>query len=200
MDAPAIKGSALIGLVEDLRQDLERGGPGAAAIEARLPAEDLALLEDGKLSPTGWVPLDRYERMSEALYASRGAGWRRAEFFNERGRGAAQRLIDRGIYQQLDFSARSGGQRTLDELVRDTKLRLSLMAGLVNRGKAHVEALDAERGVMRIEIHEAREIPECLAHTLAGFMERCAEVSGGESRGWRAKRPSPDVISLDYSA
>jgi hypothetical protein len=200
MEAPAIKGAALGGLVQDLKRELDAGGPTASTLEARLEAGDIALLEDGKLSPTQWIPLAQYERMSDALYTVRGAGRRRAEFFHERGRSAAQRLIDGGIYQQLDFSARADGTSSLDHLVRDTKLRLSLMAGLINRGKARVEPLDRELGTMRIEIHEAREIPECLAHTLAGFMERCAEAGGRESRPWRSMRPTPDVIALDYQA
>ncbi|MGH0033437.1 MAG: hypothetical protein ACQGVK_00265 [Myxococcota bacterium] len=196
MQAPAIKGTALIGLVEDLKQDLESGGAAADAIRARLEADDLAVLEDGKLSPSEWVPLDRYERMSEALYAARGAGRGRAAFNHERGRGAAQRLIDGGIYQQLDFKARADASGSLVDLVRDTRLRLSLMAGLLNRGTAHVEGLDAERCTMRIEVHDAGEVPECLGETLSGFMERCAE-EGGERRPWRARRPSPDVIALE---
>ena len=198
MDEPAIKGVALIGLVQDLQADHEAGGRPADEIDARLEAADFDLLEDGKLSPTQWVPLDQYERMSEALCAARGAAGGRAAFFHERGRSAAQRMIDGGIYQQLDFSARAGGTSSLDDLVRDTKLRLSLMAGLLNRGRAHVEAHDVERNTMRIEIREAESIPECLAQTLAGFMERCAEVGGGETRSWHSTRPSSGVIALGY--
>jgi hypothetical protein len=136
--------------------------------------------------------------MSEALYAARGKSAGREGFFHERGRAAAQRMIDGGIYQQLDFSARAGGTSSLDDLVRDTRLRLSLMAGLINRGKAHVEPLDAGQQTMCIEIREAEAIPDCLALTLAGFMERCAEEGGRDSRGWRSARPSRSVIALTY--
>jgi len=200
MDAPGIKGSALIGLVQDLKAHLEEGRVSEEELEARLRSDDLALIAEGKLLPTQWVPLDQYERLSEALFSVAGSGADRAAFFHGRGRGAADRLIRSGVYQQLDFVARKDASQGIDGLVRDTKLRLSLMAGMLNRGRAHVEVEDPQSGEMSIEVREAADIPDCLAHTLAGFMERCAEEGGVTSRRWRAQRPVRDVIRLSYRA
>jgi len=197
MQEPAIKGSAIEALVQDLGRALREGTGAREEIEAGLRPADLELL-DAKVHGSAWYPLDQYVRLTEALYAATGRGIAFEAFLHGRGEAAAERLIRAGIYQQLDFSGR-GSDAPPEDLVRDTRLRLSLVAGMVNRGRAHVEPDPATPGGLRIELRDAAEIPDVLGHVIAAFVGRCSREGGRTFARWRARRIAPDVIRLSHA-
>jgi hypothetical protein len=200
MAEPAIKGSAVTALVEDVARCLEEGRVSLEEVEARLEPEDVALLEE-KISPAKWYPIDQYRRLTDLLFEFTGDGRDFETYLKERGAAAAERLMQSGLYQQLDYSTRQADanseQTSREQLRRETRLRLSLIAGIVNRGSADI-APDPDRpDQLRIELRDASEIPDCLGHTIAGFIERCARErrAGGV---WHMSRIGADVMRFTY--
>ena len=80
---PCIKGTAIASLVEDTRKLLSDGKLSQREMEARLPAEDLALLEE-PLVMSQWYGIHSYRRLTELLRDVDGEG--RNEYVRERGR------------------------------------------------------------------------------------------------------------------
>ena len=103
MAQAAIKGSALIALIEDVAHCVEQGRVSAETLEVRLEPEDVALLEE-KVSPVKWYPIDQYRRLTDLLFELTGEGRDFETYMKARGAAAAERLIRSGLYQQLDYS------------------------------------------------------------------------------------------------
>jgi hypothetical protein len=194
MANPSIKGSAIVSLVEDLRRCIDESRVTFEEVEARLLAEDVALL-DTKISPSRWYPVEQYLRLTEMLYQVEGRGLDQAAFQRRRGAGAAERLIQSGIYQQLDYSEVDRGGSP-EDLRREIKLRLSLISSMINRGTPHTEFDPDQPARVRIELRDAREVPDLLAHAIAGFLGKCAETRSSKPGSWRAERVAPDVLQF----
>lgn len=201
MAGPAIKGSAVTALVEDVARCIDEGRASLEEVEAKLEPEDVALMEE-KISPAKWYPIDQYRRLTDLLFELTGEGRDFETYLKERGAAAAERLMQSGLYQQLDYSSgqadANSEQTSREQLRRETRLRLSLIAGMINRGTPHT-APDPERpDQIRIELRDASELPDCLGHTIAGFIERCAHErrAGGV---WRMSRVGADVMRFSYT-
>jgi hypothetical protein len=197
MAEPAIKGSGIESLVADIARYLEEKEANPEEIEARLDCDDIALLRE-KVIASRWYPMEQYERLCGALYELAGGGASVEEFQYERGVAAAERLIQSGIYLQLDYS--NDEKTTSEALLHDVKLRASLIGAMLNCGTAHAEYDPDEPGSIRIEIREASGIPDLLACTIAGFIGRCGEHIRGEGMEWRVERIEPDVLRYTRGA
>lgn len=189
-----IKGLAISSLVDDVRQLVGAGGVSEAEVGKHLEAEDLALLEE-ELDPFGWYPIESYERLTNGLLhltGNKGVPWLR-----ERGAAAAQRLLERGLYQQLD-ALKEGYTWATDNYLTRVRLIVTLHGSLLNFSKWQVEPdPDHERRV-RIVVTEAGAYPEVLRHVTDGFINACDDAAGG-GHGWESERVAPDriVISMD---
>ena len=116
MSVASIKGSAFIGIVDDLNALLSAGDVTREALEERLEAEDLAYLGE-EIAPGFWYPMASYDRMLQLLVELEGGDDPRGYLLG-RGERAMKRLMDLGLYSQ--FSSLEKGWTRLAGRVMST--------------------------------------------------------------------------------
>src|SRR5215470_7681100 len=100
---PGIKGSVFAGIVEQVRTLRAAGRIAPKEIEARLGKEGAAYLDE-KIQAAKWYSIRVYGAIRELLRDVEGGG--REEYTIKAGADSARRLIEGGLYQQLDFLKR----------------------------------------------------------------------------------------------
>jgi hypothetical protein len=127
---PSLKGLAIAGLVADLNA-LESGGAATRdELAKHLDSDQLAVLDD--FDGFRWYPVPIYEALVEALVRLTGTAdagtspWLRA-----RGAAAAQRLLERGLYQQLNSLTETDSWTTENQISR-VRMIASLQGSLLN--------------------------------------------------------------------
>jgi len=103
-----IKGTAIESLVADVNRVVQEGRIRPDELEACLQQEDLAILGQ-KILAALWYPMGTYERLTQLLLRVEGRS--EMEYVIERGRSAAARLRDTGIYGQLARNRNELGDR-----------------------------------------------------------------------------------------
>jgi hypothetical protein len=191
MTRPSIKGSVLERLVEDVNQLREQGRISSEDLEARLDPEDLELL-DQKLMSAKWYPIDCYRRLTEVLLDIEGFGSK--DFLHRRGQAVADRLIESGIYQQMErLKSRDTEAGSIGEFTRRAKLTASIYGAVFNftSWKVMPDPEHAER--VQIEVTEAADYPEVLRYSTEGFLCRMTQERGSDVK-WFSERPEPGRI------
>ncbi len=183
MAVPSIKGTAFQSVHDDVLRLLAEGRVARAALEARLEAPDLAVLEE-KVSPGSWYPIDGYARMVELLVDLE-AGGRREAYLIERGERAAARLAALGIYQQLELSMDRVGMAV-------GKLGASLSGAIYNFTRWRYES--DQPGDFTIFVEEAAAFPEVSRFATQGFIAYMAERIGGYPMDVSSERPARDRV------
>ncbi len=191
-----IKGTAITDLVEDTRKLLSNGKISQREIEARLTAEDLALLEDPVVE-SRWYGIQSYRRLTELLRDVEGDG--RDEYARGRGRARGQKLIEAGLYQQMEYLGHARVTRAMDPKARfeaygrDLKLLVTLSQSLLNFSTWKVLP-DSEHGDRyRIEVRDAADFPDVLGWASEGLIDAMASAQG-KSGLWRWERVAPDFV------
>jgi hypothetical protein len=177
---PSIKGTAFQSVVEDLQALVGAGRIARDELEARLPAEDLRLLEE-KVLPGLWYPLASYRRLTEVLLQVEGGG--RPEYVVRRGARAAERLFAAGLYLQLERGDEIGREkRARGEgwTEREGNLVSSLAGAIFNVSRWRFTV--GSDAVHRIEVSDAEELPEVSRLAAQGFVEYTATRLGGPVR------------------
>jgi hypothetical protein len=193
---PCIKGTAIVDLVEDTRKLFSDGKISQREIEARLTAEDLALLEEPVLE-SRWYGIDCYRRLTELLRDVEGEG--RDEYVRERGRARGQKLIEAGLYQQMEYLGRSRVKRAMDEKARfeaygrDLRLLVTLSQSLINFSTWTVVPDPNHGDRYRIEVRDAPDFPDVLGWASEGLIDSMA-AAHGLSGLWRWERVAPDFV------
>ena len=180
-----VKGTAIESVVNDVKQLVETGAISQEALEARLHAEDLRLLEN-KIVAALWYPLGSYGRLMELLFEVEGR--RSTEYLVERGRRAADRVRATGLYSQLKSDWSTWGDRvgkilaTLGPaMYKDTQWRIEL----ARSGGSRME--------LRLEVDCPAEFPDVCRWPTQGFIELLAQLYSGESDiRMRSERVSPE--------
>ncbi len=200
MASPSIKGTSISSLIEDLAKFVAEGRVEPALVDERLTVEDRDLL-DRPVNAAGWYDIQSYRRMAELLCEIEG---RREDLLRERGAAAAVRLAAAGIYQQIDSVTRIGEAGKLDSEARfvaygrSLKLIATLSGSILNFSRWVVAPDPDPPDRYRVEVHEARDFPEVLAHTTEGFINGLAGLdasSGGAARSrWAHERVRPDLL------
>lgn len=103
MAKPGIKGSVFMGIVDEVRALRDGGRVSAATLEARLGKEGVGYLGDSIL-PAIWYPIETYGKMRELLRDIEGGG--KDEYTMRSAAATARRLVESGLYQQLDYLKR----------------------------------------------------------------------------------------------
>ena len=169
-----VKGTAIESVIADVNRLVDEGRLSRDALEARLPAGDLQLLET-KIVPALWYPYGSYGRLMELLFEVEGR--RRTEYLVERGRRAADRVRATGLYAQLKGNWSNWGDRvgtilaTLGPaMYKDTQWRISI------HGVAE--------GAMsfRLEVDCPAEFPDVCRWPTQGFIEYVARMYAGDVR------------------
>ena len=194
MAIASIKGAALHALATDGAGLLRSGRLSREALEARLEAEDLRVLDD-KVLPGSWYPLACYRRMTELLWEIE--GHRDPAYLLARGARTAERLFEAGIYQQLRRGEEIGTQkreRNEGWSASDGNLLTSLAGAIFNVSRWRFCNEPDDPSVNRIEVSEAGELPDVSRLAAQGFIEYAATRIAGAPVRVASERPSPDRI------
>ena len=194
---PAIKGSAFSKVVEDVAKLLARQVLSRSEAARSLAPEDFELLEKGVVI-SSWYDIRSYVRMSELLLEVEGHG--KHEYLRERGRQTAQRLLEQGLYAQLEYLQRTEASKAEAEAARfaafgrDLKLLTTLSASILNFGKWASRTDPAHERRYLIEVSGARDFPEVLCWTSDGFVNQMATHHRQGADLWSWERPRADLI------
>src|SRR5215470_6056370 len=100
---PSIKGTVFSVVVEDTKKLLASGRVSPRDAGRWLQPGDLALLEQ-PISISAWYDIRSYTRMSELLREIDGNGSN--EYLRQLGRQTARRLLEAGLYAQMEYLSR----------------------------------------------------------------------------------------------
>jgi len=199
---PSIKGSAFRTLVEDVAKLLARQALSNSEAERWLEPEDFALLDQG-IVISRWYDIRSYTRMSELLREVEGEGSN--EYLRARGRRTAQRLLEAGLYAQLEYLQRTESAKTDDEEARlgafgrDLRLLTTLSASILNFSKWVSRSDPDQKRRYLIEVSEAQDFPEVLCWTSDGFVNHMAAQHRRGDNLWSWQRMGPDRIIFRMS-
>jgi hypothetical protein len=206
MQEPSIKGVIVQGLVEEIREHLDRGEICPDELEARLEKEDLEPLE-GKLNPAGWYPIRAYTRIANVALELEGGS--REEAYIRSGERDARRMIDAGLYQQLDSLERMSevaskytSEQRFQALGRLLRLTMSLSKGIYSFSDWKVVVDPDHSDRYWVEVTDAEHLPEVIVVGTVGFLNECSQVARSEEPiEWRVEQPRPDrvIYRMDQS-
>jgi hypothetical protein len=133
---PSIKGAAIAKLIEDVQACLSRSEADRVRLEAKLSPETVRMLE-GKVEIGNWYPVGMYNELTNLIWQEEGGG--RSDYLRQRGEKMMKRLMEAGLYQQLDFLDRidRGPQEkiTREDIQRACRLIGSVSGAIRNFGK-----------------------------------------------------------------
>jgi hypothetical protein len=193
---PSVKGSVFVTTIEDVGKLISSGELSRAEAERWLAPEDLRLLDE-QIFLSHWYDVRSYVRLNELLRDVIGNGSN--EFLRERGRETARRLLEAGLYAQLQYLNRAGVAQQTDAVARfeafgrDLRL-LSTLSGSIFNFTRWTPGPDPEHaGRYRIEVSEARDFPDVICWRTDGFVNEMASRHG-EADLWTWDRPTPDRV------
>lgn len=197
-EVPSLKGSLLTELAEDLGKLIADGGISRSLAERRLTPRDRELL-GAPIVISAWYDVRFYTRCAELLRDTVGAG--RNQHLLERGFAKGRRLMEAGLYQQMEYVKRIGVQRASSPegrcaaYGRDLRLMVSLSRSLLNFTRWTVSADPKHADRHLIIVDEAEAYPETLAWGTQGLIESMASIHGHEDL-WRHRRTAPDRVEF----
>jgi len=197
---PAIKGTLFAAVVDDLQKALTDGRVDSGTLLARLQPDELELLES-QINAAAWYDIGTYHRMVGILCDAEGGG--HDSYWHERGRKAARRMADAGIYQQLDYIGRTLTSGLKDRearfkaLAKDLRLLLSVHSAMLNFGDWKT-VVDPEHGDRyRVEISGVTGIPDGILMATAGMFNGLSEMARFDAKTtWEFERVSADVAVI----
>jgi hypothetical protein len=197
---PAIKGTLFAGVVDDVNRLIASGRIDPSVVESQLAADEVALLE-AKINAAGWYDIETYHRMVGMLCDAEGGGHDR--YWHERGRRAARRMAEAGIYHQLDYIGRTQASGETDRrarfkaLAKDMRLLLSVHAAMLNFGEWKTVVDPDHDDRYRVEIRGIRGIPDGIFMATAGMFNGMAELAKAEQqRQWQFERIDADLAVI----
>jgi len=193
---PSIKGSVFAGVVADVQKLVTGGRLSPDELTRRLEPGDIELLEE-EIRLSEWYDINIYARMGELLRDVEGGGSN--DYLREAGRRTTRRLLESGLYQQLEYLQRAGLAKTADEEARfeafgrDLRLLTTLSGSILNfsRWASKPDPEHARRHI--IEVSEARDFPEVLCWRSEGLMNEMV-THLGEPDLWCWERPKADLV------
>jgi hypothetical protein len=193
---PSIKGSAIADLFEDLKKLIAEDTISDADIERHLRTEDRKLLEE-PISPASWYSVESQGRALELIRDTVGGG--NSSLLVERGKRKGQRLMDAGLYQQMEYTGRAqlmiakSPEERFAAFGRDLRLLVTLSGSILNFSRWKVIPDPDDDGRYLIEITEAEPYPDSLVYSTEGLIEALASAMG-LSELWTWERPTRDHI------
>jgi hypothetical protein len=192
--APSIKGSVMGGHAQVLMKHLADGTITEESLSRRFGTDEIAVLK-GPFQDAGWYDVALYGRLLEFMRDEIGDGSH--HYLVEAGARTAQRLIDAGIHQQMEYLRRTQHRTKEDKesrsaaFGRDLRLLNSISASILSFSKSDV--LPDPEYPLRwvIQKTDARAYPTALAWTTLGFINRMA-AEHGDPDLWFWESLSPD--------
>jgi len=193
---PSVKGSVYAVAVEDVGKLLSDGQITREGARRWLEDSDLAAL-DGDVNVAAWYDVRSYDRLTRLLCDVEGGG--STNHLREKGRRTARRLIEMGVYAQMEYLQRTQTAQRVDAderfeaLGRDLRRLNTLSASILNFSSWHAEPDPDNPRRYRIIVSDAAAMPETLVWRIEGFMNEMArEQVGGDLWSW--SRASLDRI------
>jgi hypothetical protein len=174
---PSIKGRVFGPALEDVQKLVSDGKLKQPELGRWLHPADLVHL--GKpVDATDWYDIRLYARVLSLLRDVVGRGSN--DYLRQRGAQTAERLLEGGLYSQMEYLKRMALNQLTDPQERhraygrDLKLLTSISASILNF--AHWEAKPDPDFALRylIEVSDAADFPEQLGWTSDGFVNRMA--------------------------
>lgn len=193
---PSIKGSVFAALVEDIQKLLAAKRLKAEELTRWLNPKDLGYLE-APVQPFEWYDIRSYGRMSELLRDVEGGGSN--EYLRKRGARNAKRLLEAGLYQQLEYTQRtlfareSEKNARFEAFGRDLGRLTTISASILNFGRTTHKPDNDRKMRWLIEITQANAYPEALVWASDGFTNEMARQHNTPDL-WAWERPEPDRI------
>jgi hypothetical protein len=193
---PSIKGSILCGVVEDVNKLLQSGLASRREAKRWLEPEDFRQLDE-PVVVSQWYDLKIYTRMSELLRDVEGGGSN--EYLRTLGRQTANRLLEAGLYAQLEYLNRAEVSKAIDgparyaAFGRDLRLLATLSGSILNFSRWTPRPDREREGRYRIDVTEAPEFPDVLAWRSDGFVNQMATVHGDPDL-WSWERTAGGVV------
>ncbi len=180
-----IKGTAIESLVADVNRVVQEGRIRPDELEACLQQEDLAILGQ-KILAALWYPMGTYERLTQLLLRVEGRS--EMEYVIERGRSAAARLRDTGIYGQLARNRNELGDRI-------GRIMVTLGPAMYQdtQWDFHYES-SASTTDFRIEVRVPPEFPDLARYAAQGFIEYLSNLDRDFPIGVSSERASPRLL------
>jgi hypothetical protein len=193
--APSIKGAAIAKLIEDVQVWLSRSEADRRRLEARLSPETVRMLE-GKVEIGNWYPVGMYNELTDLIWQEEGGG--RSDYLRQRGEKMMKRLMEGGLYQQLDFLDRidRGLQEkiTRDDVQRTCRLIGSVSGAIRNFGK-DTWAWDPDNpGCMIHHLRDAMHFSEMLRLVSEGSENFVVQTICSGAPQVTSERVAPDYI------
>ena len=192
---PSIKGAAIAKLIEDVQICLSRSEADRMRLEARLSPATLRMLE-GKVEIGNWYPVGMYNELTDLIWQEEGGG--HSDYLRQRGEKMMKRLMEAGLYQQLDFLDRidRGLQEkiTRDDVQRTCRLVGSVSGAIRNFGK-DTWAWDPENpGCMIHHLRDALHFSEMLRLVSEGSENFVVQALCSGAPRVTSERLAPDLI------
>lgn len=195
---PSIKGSVVATVAEDINKLLTRGELSREDAGRWLEPGDFALLEQDILA-SGWYDIRAFTRMSELLVETVGGGSNR--YLRELGRQSARRLLEAGLYSQLDYLRRSEIGGKSDERARfetfgkELRLLTTMARSIYNFSDWAVKVDPEHKHQYLLEVTDAAAFPDVLCWRIDGFINEMAREGGHtETDLWTWKRVAKDHV------
>jgi len=193
---PSVKGSLIAATVEDVKKLVEAGTLSEEELERRLEADDLEVLSRG-VQMVGWYDIRIYARMLEILKDVEGGGSN--DYLRLRGARSAERLLNAGLYQQLEYLNRTQIANSADSQARflafgrDLRLLTTLSGSIYNFMRWEAQIDPEIRNRYKIQVTEATAFPDDMGWAAEGFINRMAKQHGDPDL-WRWQRTAPDLM------
>jgi hypothetical protein len=193
---PSIKGSVFGVLVEDINKLVATKRLKREELSRWLNPKDLQYLE-AAVQPFEWYDIRSYGRMSELLRDVEGGGSN--EYLRKRGARNAKRLLEAGLYQQLEYTHRTLFARESEKNLRfeafgrDLGRLTTISASILNFGRTTHKPDPDRKMRWLIEITQAKEYPEALVWASDGFTNEMARQHNTPDL-WAWERPEPERI------
>lgn len=132
----SIKGSVFAGVVEDVARVVETGQLSRAELTRWLEPGEVPFLDEC-IAVAGWYDVRAYDRMNALLLEVVGGG--DPAYFREQGRQTAKRLLEAGLYAQLEYLHRvqaaleTEADARFEAFGRDLRLLASLSGSIPTR-------------------------------------------------------------------
>jgi hypothetical protein len=187
---PSVKGILLVGAVVSVRRQRDAGRISSEQLEVRLGTETLALL-DSKIEIGRWYPIGAFCELIDLDWDV--AAGRDPEHARRAGALSADRLFDRGLYQQLDYAERSARAQTRAALMRQARLISTITGTFYNFLQVEVRVDEQQSDSLEIHYGNAAAFAEILRYTTEGFMNQINHRQGS-ARRWTSERVRPDLV------
>lgn len=187
---PSAKGSIVMGVVATLRKLRKGGQLSNEQISARLSGPALELLEQ-KIELSRWYPMPVFAEL--VVFEWEVVGKRDPEYARGSGALSADRQIENGRYQQMDYAKRAKKAESSSALLLQARLITTVTAAFYNFLQTSVAIDPARPDRLEIVYANAAAFPEPLRYATEGFMSQINQRQGS-SRRWQSERTAPDRI------